>query len=668
MNTVLGWLGSHLARYLAREVHVHSASPVTRPDRLLATLRPGDVLLVEGHSRVSTAIKYLTQSTWSHAALYVGPFLANPEHCFVEADTVEGVRSAGIHAFKNLQSRICRPVGLTEEDRQSTFQWGLCKVSLRQTWSPGFSARCEACQPRKCTPSGRATAWDRPCRILRYLDLGLLCGAILGLMRLNFLSVHQLPLRRVHGATGQAAYRGAQDFGAALWAKIGVLRLLAYTLVALALATLAACGESPRPDLKRLYRLSSPDILAAPVILIPGAFGTRLRDRVSGEEAWPGPWWRILFSSYPDLALGIDPASLQPLPSQLESAGIADQALRRDFYGPILKTLEQFGGYARAQPGTPARQGERRFYVLSYDWRQDTLRGAVELHRLIEAVRRDYADPGLKVDIVAHSMGGLIARYYLRFGTRDVLDGEPHQVAMDGTSRVRKLILLGTPNLGSVSSLHAFISGEPVVVGRIAPHTLASFPSGYQLFPHPLNNWLLDQEGKPRHDELFDPQTWQRMGWSVFDPERAADPDIALRQRYFAVQLERARRMAWMLSAPEPESPIRYILFGGGCHLTPARLLVEAVNGRETVRLTPSEIAAPRAGLNYEELMAEPGDGRVTKPSLLARETLDPGVPQNEDSFLPVAYAFFLCEDHRFLTSNINFQDNLLNALLSASM
>lgn len=71
MNTVLGWLGGHLARYLAREVHIHAAVPATRPERLLATLRPGDVLLVEGNSRVSTAIKYLTQSTWSHAALYV---------------------------------------------------------------------------------------------------------------------------------------------------------------------------------------------------------------------------------------------------------------------------------------------------------------------------------------------------------------------------------------------------------------------------------------------------------------------------------------------------------------------------------------------------------------------------------------------------------------------
>ncbi len=132
MNSVLNWLGGHLARYLAKEVHLHSAVAATRPERLLATLHPGDVLLVEGHSRVSTAIKYLTQSTWSHAALYVGNALAeagkNPAHCFIEADTVEGVRSVGLDAFANLHSRICRPVGLTADDRQQVIAFAMARM------------------------------------------------------------------------------------------------------------------------------------------------------------------------------------------------------------------------------------------------------------------------------------------------------------------------------------------------------------------------------------------------------------------------------------------------------------------------------------------------------------------------------------------------------------
>jgi pimeloyl-ACP methyl ester carboxylesterase len=437
------------------------------------------------------------------------------------------------------------------------------------------------------------------------------------------------------------------------------LRTLRFVLT---LALLAACSDAPRPDLARLYRMAGTD--AAPVILIPGAFGSRLRDRDSGEEAWPGPWWRILFSSYQNLVLQFDAATLQAKPSKLEAHGVAEQVFGKDFYRPIVETLIRHGGYAPGVLGRPAAKGERRLYVFAYDWRQDNVASARALHALIDAIRRDYADPALRVDLVAHSMGGLVARYYLRFGIRDVLDGMPQLVTMDGSASVRKLVLLGTPNLGSAGSLHAFISGERVGLNRIAPRTLATLPSGFQLFPHPLAHWLIGLDGMPRDEELFDAATWQRHGWSIFAPDAPAPDEVT--RRLFAHHLERGRRMAWMLSVAEPVSPIRYVLFGGDCHLTPARLLVEPTDdGRDATRLMPEQIKAPRPGVNYEELMLEPGDGRVTKPSLLARETLDPSAPQHEDSFLPLAYAFFLCAPHDTLTSNINFQDNLLNVLLT---
>jgi pimeloyl-ACP methyl ester carboxylesterase len=307
-------------------------------------------------------------------------------------------------------------------------------------------------------------------------------------------------------------------------------------------------------------------------------------------------------------------------------------------------------------------------YVFAYDWRQDIVDNARSLNDLIAAIRRDYGNPQQQVDIVAHSMGGLIARYFLRHGTKDVLDGTPQKVTMAGAGKVNKLVLLGTPNFGSVSSLHAFISGERVVWNRISPLTLASFPSGYQLFPHPLNTWLLGANGKALPDELFSPETWKKFAWSVYDPTASRQADAALRQAFFNQQLERARRLAWMMSVQEPVSPVHYILFGGGCHPTPARLLLERSANREYVRLHPADIVNPQKGLDYQALMTDPGDDRVTKPSLLARETLDPSAPYHEDSYLPLAYSFFLCDQHANLTSNPHFQDNLLHTLLSPRM
>jgi hypothetical protein len=142
---------------------------------------------------------------------------------------------------------------------------------------------------------------------------------------------------------------------------------------------------------------------------------------------------------------------------------------------------------------------------------------------------------------------------------------------------------------------------------------------------------------------------------------------LALR-KYFALRLERARRFAWMLSTPEPATPIRYVLFGGDCTLTPARIVVEHDGGELQTRLLPEDVRTGASPDVLEQVMLEPGDGRVTKPSLLARETIDPTAPQHEESFLPIAYFFFLCEEHDQLTGNINFQDNLLNVLLTRNL
>ena len=73
MNWMLSGIGQAIAQYLERAEDGYEPFTPSDPEALRAALRPGDVLLVEGNNHISGVIKYLTQSTWSHAALYVGP-------------------------------------------------------------------------------------------------------------------------------------------------------------------------------------------------------------------------------------------------------------------------------------------------------------------------------------------------------------------------------------------------------------------------------------------------------------------------------------------------------------------------------------------------------------------------------------------------------------------
>ncbi len=117
----LGLVGQRIVRYLEQPSSGYEPFTPSDPGALSRALRPGDVLLVEGNSRVSGVIKYLTQSTWSHAALYVGDKLgvkseAGEPHVFVEAVLGEGVVSAPLSKYELFHTRVCRPAGLTEHD------------------------------------------------------------------------------------------------------------------------------------------------------------------------------------------------------------------------------------------------------------------------------------------------------------------------------------------------------------------------------------------------------------------------------------------------------------------------------------------------------------------------------------------------------------------------
>src|SRR5258706_14061845 len=98
MDRLFAWLGKKLAWYLTKPQPKVAQAATSPHERLAGALEPGDVLLIEGNRRVSAAIKYLTQSTWSHSALYIGDALGPPSPGkeakeLIEADLRTGVRA-----------------------------------------------------------------------------------------------------------------------------------------------------------------------------------------------------------------------------------------------------------------------------------------------------------------------------------------------------------------------------------------------------------------------------------------------------------------------------------------------------------------------------------------------------------------------------------------------
>jgi hypothetical protein len=122
MGFVIEGVGRAMARYLDRPAAGYEPFTPSDPDALRATLEPGDVLLVEGNTHIAGVIKYLTQSTWSHAALHVGPIgdrvtEGGEPLVLVEANIGIGVAAAPLSKYERFHTRICRPVGLSEDDR-----------------------------------------------------------------------------------------------------------------------------------------------------------------------------------------------------------------------------------------------------------------------------------------------------------------------------------------------------------------------------------------------------------------------------------------------------------------------------------------------------------------------------------------------------------------------
>jgi hypothetical protein len=135
-DTLLDRIGKHLARSLEEESSGYEPYTPSDPETLRRTLQPGDILLIEGNQRISATIKYLTQSTWSHAALYVGDALPDPgdgkeRPRLIEVNLGDGCIAVPLSKYRTYNTRICRAHGLSPEDRETVVNFMVSKLGLK---------------------------------------------------------------------------------------------------------------------------------------------------------------------------------------------------------------------------------------------------------------------------------------------------------------------------------------------------------------------------------------------------------------------------------------------------------------------------------------------------------------------------------------------------------
>ncbi|HVF66741.1 MAG TPA: hypothetical protein VM914_03705, partial [Pyrinomonadaceae bacterium] len=464
-------------------------------------------------------------------------------------------------------------------------------------------------------------------------------------------------------------------------------------LVALATGNLS-CGARRTPNLARIFESARERRGKRPLIVIPGILGSQIVNRRTREVVWPSVFRSdvdgLSLPTTPDLGANDDGLEASKIVDVAKLAKLAPEVY---VYHYLLRALTDFGGYREGEWENPPEGGDRdTFYVFAYDWRRDNVESARLLARRVESLKQKLGRPDLRFNIVAHSMGGLVARYAAMYGDQDLApEGVPPQPDWAGARFVDKIFMFGTPNSGSMEAFSVLLEGYSVTEGlrrrvrllnKLSREDVMTAPSIYQLLPHGAQARFLDENLRPLPLDLYDPEVWRRYRWSAANDPAFRESyargvargqesptktgTLAELDAYLDAVLARARRFHEALDAPQPSSdaaPVKLFAFGGDCEETLAAVVVRRdEKGVGWLTLTrPKSLKTPDgrrlARAEVVRVMYEPGDGRVTRSSLLGLGATGPRASALYDTPLPLAYDAFACDLHSDLQNNHTLQD-----------
>ncbi len=456
------------------------------------------------------------------------------------------------------------------------------------------------------------------------------------------------------------------------------------------LAQLGCESEVKEPDLGFIY-----DALAMhetpernPVIVIPGVLGSRLSS-TDGGVVW-GAFGAAFSKNVTDeqardIALPMqEGAALSALKDNVQAVGALDRvkikvlglSVELQAYHRILATLG-VGGYRDQEIGEAGAidYGDAHFtcFQFAYDWRRDLVESAALLDAYIEDRRRyvqqeierrfGLEDYPVKFDIVAHSMGGLLTRYYLRYGGAGLPeDGSLPALTWDGARHVERVILIGTPNAGSVDSFKTLVEGVRLLPGipQYNAAIIGTMPSLYQLVPRARHKAVVDAADRGNWLDLTDPGVWEEQGWGLANPALDADlavllPDAADAAERRAIALDHQRKSI--------ERATRFHAAIDVAAAPPRGLMLHLVAG-DAVATNQTVTVAADGTLSVAE--TGPGDGSVLRSSALMDERVGSDLSGTLISPVRWSNVHFLFSDHLGLTKDPAFADNVLYLLLEA--
>lgn len=419
-----------------------------------------------------------------------------------------------------------------------------------------------------------------------------------------------------------------------------------------------------------------------PMILIPGLSGSELRNAETKERVW----FKTFKSKSEDLRL-----PLLADPTKMGDKLIATDVLREvkigifpgvDVYGGFIKAMSERGGYKEEKFDAPTADGYKdSLYVFAYDWRLDNVGNARLLIRHLDELRKRFKMPGLKFDIVAHSMGGIISRYAAMYGNADVLQGNGKiQPTWAGSGYFDKIILLGTPNEGAANALNSLVNGFSIDGIRInlpfvqdtSKYLVFSVPASFQLLPAPGTLRAFNDKLERVEIDLYDTKTWKKYGWDVTDSKdfasRFSPAEQKVADRYFANALDRAKRLHEALAAANGKSvEVEFYTVGGDCKKDTHDGIVLFRDGKrnrwKTLFKPQGFTRTDGSKLSVDDVKGviySPGDGVVAFRSL-------EGATQSEKVGVESIYATrdtkLICQDHNKLAASSMIQDYVIKVL-----